>query len=70
MEKKIIEFNKIKNDLNNLKENENIKKLKNYIKKLKKSIYGKGKGKIRTKEARSFKDQKGKGYVDLPIFFV
>ena len=25
------------------------------------------KGKIRTDQARSFKDQKGKGYIDLPI---
>ena len=59
--KRIKGINEMENDLNDLKENENIKKLKNYIKKLKKSIYGKGKGKIRTEEARSFKDQKGKG---------
>ena len=59
---------KIENDLNDLKENENINKLKNYIKKLRNSIYGKDKGKIRTEEARSFKDQKVKGYIDLPIF--
>ena len=65
--KKINVINKIENDLNDLKENENIKKLKNYIKKLKSSMYGKDKGKIRTEEARSFEDQKGKGYVDLPI---
>ena len=25
-------------------------------------------GKIKTSKAKSFKDQKGKGYVDLPIF--
>ena len=66
--KKIKRINKIENDLNDLKENENINKLKNYIKKLRNSIYGKDKGKIRTEEARSFKDQKGKGYVDLPTF--
>ena len=42
--------------------------MKKYIKKLRNSIYGKYKGKIRTEEARSCKDQKGKGYVDLPIF--
>ena len=65
--KKINVINKIENDLNDLKENENIKKLKNYIKKLKSSMYGKDKGKTRTEEARSFEDQKGKGYVDLPI---
>ena len=64
--KKVI--NEIQNNLNYLKENENINKLKNYIKKLKNSIYGKDKGKIRTEQARSFKDQKGKGYIDLPIF--
>ena len=66
--KKIKKINKIENDLNDLKENENINKLKNYIKKLRNSIYGKDKGKIRTEEARSFKDQKRKGYIDLPIF--
>ena len=66
--KKIKVINEIENNLNDLKENENINKLKNYIKKLRNSIYGKDKGKIRTEEARSFKDQKGKGYVDLSIF--
>ena len=66
--KKVKRINKIENDLNDLKENENINKLKNHIKKLRNSIYGKDKGKIRTEEGRSFKDQKGKGYVDLPIF--
>ena len=62
-------MNDIENNLNDLKENEKIDKLKNYIKKLKNSIYGKDKGKIRTEQARSFKDKKGQGYVDLPIFF-
>ena len=65
--KKVKKINEIENNLNDLKENENINKLKNYIKKLKNSIYGKDKGKIRTEQARSFEDQKGKGYVDLPI---
>ena len=69
---KIIEktkiINKIENNLNNLKENENINQLKNYIKKIKNSIYGKDKERIRAEQARSFKDQKGKGYIDLPIF--
>ena len=60
-------INNIKNSLNKLKEIKKIKKLKNYIKKLKNSIYGKDKDKIRTEQARSFEDQKGKGYVDLPI---
>ena len=67
MIKKIEAINKIKNDLNDLKENENINKLKNYIKKLRNSIYGKDKGKIKTDQAKSFEDQKGKGYVNLPI---
>ena len=66
--KKVKIINDIENNLNDLKENEKINKLKNYIKKLKNSIYRKDKGKIRTDQARSFKDQKGKGYVDLPIF--
>ena len=42
-------------------------KLKNYIKKIKNSVYKKDKGRVRTDEAKSFEDQKGKGYVDLPI---
>ena len=67
MIKKIEAINKIKNDLNDLKENENINKLKNYIKKLRNSIYGKDKEKIKTDQAKSFEDQKGKGYVNLPI---
>ena len=67
MIEKIKIINEYEDNLNNLKENENINKLKNYIKKLKNSIYGKDKGKIKTEQARSFEDQKGKGYVDLPI---
>ena len=67
MIKKIKTIKKIENDLNDLKENENINKLKNYIKKLKNSIYGKDKEKIKTDQAKSFEDQKGKGYVNLPI---
>ena len=65
--KKIKVINEIEKNLNDLKENENINKVKNYIKKLKNSIYGKDKGKIRIEQVRSFKDQIGKGYVDLPI---
>ena len=67
MIKKIKTINKIENDLNDLKENENINKLKNYIKKLRNSIYGKDKEKIKTDQAKSFEDQKGKGYVNLAI---
>ena len=67
IKKIIISINKIENDLNDLKENENINKLKNYIKKLRNSIYGNDKEKIKTDQAKSFEDQKGKGYVNLPI---
>ena len=67
MIEKIKIINEYEDNLNNLKENENINKLKNYIKKLKNSIYGKDKGKIKAEQAKSFEDQKGKGYVDLPI---
>ena len=67
MIKKIETINKIENDLNDLKENENINTLKNYIKKLRNSIYGKDKEKIKTDQAKSFGDQKGKGCVNLPI---
>ena len=59
--------NGIENDLNDLKENENINQLKNYIKNLRNSIYGKDKENIKTDQAKSFEDQKGKGYVNLPI---
>ena len=60
-------INEIENDLNDLKENENINKLKNYFKKLRNSIYGNDKEKIKTDQAKSFEDQKGKGYVNLLI---
>ena len=43
------------------------KKTKKYIKRLRNSIYGKDKEKIKTDQAKSFEDQKGKGYVNLPI---
>ena len=67
IKKIIISINKIENDLNDLKENENINKLKNYIKKLRNLIYGNDKEKIKTDQAKSFEDQKGKGYVNLLI---
>ena len=41
--------------------------LKYYIKKIKYSVYGKDKQKIKTDQAKSFEDQKGKGCVNLPI---
>ena len=67
MIKKIKTINKIENGLNDLKENENINKLKNYVKKLRNSIYGNDNEKIKNDQAKSFEDQKGKGYVNLPI---
>ena len=67
MIKKIKIINEIENDLNDLKENENINKLKSYIKKLKNSRYGEDKERTKTDQAKSFEDQKGKGYVNLPI---
>ena len=49
-----------------IKSNEN-DKLKNYIKKIKYLVYEKDKDRIRTDQAKSFKDQKGKGHANLPI---
>ena len=60
-------INYIEKKLNKSKKGKKINKLKNYIKKIKNSVYEKDKGRIRTDEAKSFEDQKGKGYVDLPI---
>ena len=34
---------------------------------MKYSVYGEDKEKIKTDQAKSFEDQKGKGYVNLPI---
>ena len=60
-------INDIEKDLNKSRKHEKINKLKNYIKKIKYSVYGKDKDRIRTNQAKSFKDQKGKGHVNLPI---
>ena len=57
----------LKKKLNNLKKDKKINELKKYIKKIKNSVYKKDNGRVRTDEAKSFEDQKGKGYVDLPI---
>ena len=57
----------IEEDLNKFKKSEKIDKLKQYIKKIKYSVYGEDKEKIKTDQAKSFEDQKGKGYVYLPI---
>ena len=72
-----IEYNEVKNyeeeidniekDLNNLIKSKKNDKLKCYIKKINYLLYGKDKEKIKTDQAKSFEDQKGKGYIDLPI---
>ena len=54
-------------DLNNLIKSKKNDKLKYYIKKKNYLVYGKDKEKIKTDQAKSFEDQKGKGYVNLPI---
>ena len=70
IENYIRKINDIEKDLNKSRKSEKINKLKNYIKKIKDSVYGKDKDRIRTNQARSFEDQKEKGYVDLPIIFL
>ena len=67
IENYIRKINDIEKDLNKSRKSKKINKLKNYIKKIKDSVYGKDKDRIRTYQARSFKDQKRKGYVDLSI---
>ena len=67
IEKYIKKINNIEKDLNKSKKGEKTNKLKNYIKKIKNSVYEKDKGRVRTDEAKSFEDQKGKGHVNLPI---
>ena len=57
----------LKKKINKLKKDKKINELKKYIKKIKNSVYEKDNGRVRTDEAKSFEDQKGKGYVDLPI---
>ena len=61
------EINNIKKDLDNLTKSKKNNELKYYIKKINYLLYGKDKEKIKTDEVKSFKDQKGKGYVNLPI---
>ena len=55
------------NDLNDFIKSKKNDKIKEYIKKINYLVYGKDKEKIKTNHAKSFKDQKGKGYVNLPI---
>ena len=64
------EMDNIEKDLNDLiksKKSTRIDKLKYYIKKINYLVYGKDKEKIKTNQAKSFEDQKGKGYVNLPV---
>ena len=51
----------------NLTRNKESNKIKKYIKKINYLLYGKDKEKIKTDEVKSFEEQKGKGYVNLPI---
>ena len=60
-------FDDVEKNLTKSKKSEKVNELKNYLTKIKNSVYGKDKDKIRTDKARSFRDQKGKGYVDLPV---
>ena len=60
-------INNIEKKLNNSIKSKNNDKLKNYIKKINYLVYGKGKERIKTDQAKSFKNQKGKGHVHLPI---
>ena len=53
--------------LNNLIKSNNSDKLKNYIKKRNYLVYGKDKERIKTDQVKPFKNQKGKGHINLPI---
>ena len=55
----------VENNLTKSKKSKNVNQLKDYLMKIK-DLTG-IKDRIKADEARSFKDQKGKGYVDLPI---
>ena len=61
------DINDIEKKLNNSIKDKKSDKLKNYIKKINYLVYGKNKEKIKTDQAKSFKDQKGKRHVNLPI---
>ena len=61
--KKISTVLKKKNSIKSKKSD----KLKSYTKKINYLVYGKDKEKIKTDQAKSFKDQKGKGHVNLLI---
>ena len=57
----------IEKKLNNSIKSKNNDKLKNHIKKINYLVYGKDKERIKTDQAKSFKNQKGKGHVNIPI---
>ena len=66
MKKKYIKkLDGVENDLTRSKKIKNVNQLKDYLTKVK-DLTG-IKDRIKVDEARSFKDQKGKGYVDLHI---
>ena len=58
-------FGGVENDLTKSKKSKNVNQLKDYVTKIK-DLTGIN-DRIKVEEARSFKDQKGKGYADLPI---
>ena len=58
IENYVRKINDIEKDLNKSRKSKKINKLKNYIKKINDSVYGKDKDRIRTKQARTFEDQK------------
>ena len=64
----------VKKDLSKSKKNKNVNQLKDYLTKIKNLLHINDKeepqntrDRIRTDEARSYKDQKGSGYINLPI---
>ena len=69
-------FDDVEKYLSKSTKSKNVNQLKNYIKKIKEIIsddendngHKKTSSKIKAEEARSFKDQKGKGYINLTIF--
>ena len=58
-------LNDVENNLSKSKKSKNFNQLKDYLTKIK-DLTG-IKDRIKVDEARSFKDQTGKGYIDLPI---
>ena len=60
-------INDIEKELNKSIKSKKNDKLKDYINKIKDLVYKKDKERIKTDQAKSFKDQKGKGHINLPI---